>query len=84
MCLSFFAVKSQKIYFILIILLTFILERGMMLKKKNIERKSNDGIRRNDSFAIATGGLMQQESISPVWLTKREKTSRWIVRCFFS
>lgn len=55
-----------------------------MLKKKNIERKSNDGIRRNDSFAIATGGLMQQESISPVWLTKREKTSRWIVRCFFS
>lgn len=34
-----------------------------MLKKKNIERKSNDGIRRNDSFAIATGGLMQQKAL---------------------
>lgn len=33
---------------------------------------------------LRQGGLMQQESISPVWLTKREKTSRWIVRCFFS
>lgn len=83
MCLSFFAVKSQKIYFILIILLTFILERGMMLKKKNIERKSNDGIRRNDSFAIATGGLMQQESISPVWLTKREKNISLDSEMFF-
>jgi hypothetical protein len=81
--LSFFAVKSQKIYFILIILLTFILERGMMLKKKNIERKSNDGIRRNDSFAIATGGLMQQESISPVWLTKREKNISLDSEMFF-
>ncbi|MGO4980102.1 hypothetical protein [uncultured Streptococcus sp.] len=81
--MSFFAVKSQKIYFILIILLTFILERGMMLKKKNIERKSNDGIRRNDSFAIATGGLMQQESISPVWLTKREKNISLDSEMFF-
>ncbi|MGO4969514.1 hypothetical protein ACTQ42_04315 [Streptococcus alactolyticus] len=55
----------------------------MMLKKKNIERKSNDGIRRNDSFAIATGGLMQQESISPVWLTKREKNISLDSEMFF-